>query len=601
MNKSILDVTQTIVERSRDSRKKYLDNVAAQNKKGKTRSSLSCGNLAHTVASCGQLQKSTILDFTRMNLGIVTAYNDMLSAHQPYKDYPEIIAKAVSDFGHSAQVAGGVPAMCDGVTQGQDGMDLSLFSRDLIAQSTALSLSHNTFDAIVLLGVCDKIAPGQLMGALAFGHLPAAFIPSGPMGTGISNDEKVAIRQKHVSGDVGDEALQNMECSAYHSPGTCTFYGTANTNQLVFEAMGLMLPGSSFVSPTSVLRQKLTEKMSQHLATQPSSCADVRNLAKVVDEKAVVNGLIALLASGGSTNHTIHLIAIARAAGWIITWDDLDKLSDIVPLLARMYPNGPADINEFQRAGGVPVLLKTLSERGLFHMDATPIYGSMQDYLSTPSLNEQGELIFIPADSSENGDVIAKEGDVFSAQGGLKVLSGNLGRGVMKVSAVAKENQLITAPASVFDSQYQVKAAYQKGLLNKDSVIVVRFNGPAANGMPELHMLMPILGNIMKAGHKVALVTDGRLSGASGKVPAAIHVTPEARHGGLLGYIEDGDIITVNAITGELNVAGDVASREPASIDLSELHIGTGRELFSVFRHQVSSAETGATILYSTN
>lgn len=594
-NKVIEQVTRRILERSEASRSRYLAKTEAQAAQGKTRSHLSCGNLAHTVAACPTSQKGTILDFTRVNVGIITAYNDMLSAHQPYGTYPDKMKKTLSEMGHSAQIAGGVPAMCDGVTQGQDGMDLSLFSRDLIAQATAVSLSHNTFDATLLLGICDKIAPGQLIGALSFGHLPSAFVPSGPMSAGISNDEKVKVRQQYAAGEVGKAALQDMECNAYHSPGTCTFYGTANTNQLVFEAMGLMLPGSSFVAPNDPLRAALTDKITAHIVTQADNGTQYRPLSRVVDEKSIVNGLVALLASGGSTNHSIHLVAVAAAAGYILTWDDIEELSQVVPLLAKMYPNGPADINEFQQAGGVPTLMKALAERGLLNMDATPVYGRMEDYLSTPRL-QNGEVVFEPAADSSNPNVISLPGTQFSVQGGLKVLDGNLGRGVIKVSAVAPEYRFIEAPARVFESQHDVEKAYHAGEFTQDVVIVVRHNGPAANGMPELHKLMPVMGNLMKSGLRVALVTDGRLSGASGKVPAVIHLSPEAQRGGPLCRISDGDVIRVDAEAGRIDVQADLSARPETHPELAPEHLGSGRELFSVFRQMVSSAEQGASI-----
>ncbi|MFP1741290.1 phosphogluconate dehydratase [Lonsdalea quercina] len=594
-NKVIEQVTRRILERSEASRSRYLAKTEAQAAQGKTRSHLSCGNLAHTVAACPSSQKGTILDFTRVNVGIITAYNDMLSAHQPYGTYPDTMKKTLAELGHSAQIAGGVPAMCDGVTQGQDGMDLSLFSRDLIAQATAVSLSHNTFDATLLLGICDKIAPGQLIGALSFGHLPSAFVPSGPMSAGISNDEKVKVRQQYAAGEVGKAALQDMECNAYHSPGTCTFYGTANTNQLVFEAMGLMLPGSSFVAPNDPLRSALTEKITAHIVTQADNGTQYRPLSRVVDEKSIVNGLVALLASGGSTNHSIHLVAVAAAAGYVLTWDDIEELSQVVPLLAKMYPNGPADINEFQQAGGVPTLMKALADRGLLNMDATPVYGSMEDYLSTPRL-QNGKLVFEPAADSSNPNVISLPGTQFSEQGGLKVLDGNLGRGVIKVSAVAPEYRFIEAPARVFESQHDVEKAYHAGEFTQDAVIVVRHNGPAANGMPELHKLMPIMGNLMKSGLRVALVTDGRLSGASGKVPAVIHLSPEAQRGGPLCRINDGDVIRVDAQAGRIDVQTDLSARPETHPELAPEHLGSGRELFSAFRQMVSSAEQGASI-----
>ncbi|MEL7365294.1 MAG: phosphogluconate dehydratase [Pseudomonadota bacterium] len=596
INSVIAEVAHNIAQRSKSSRKTYLDKLERAARQGKTRAVLACGNLAHTVAAATEREKQSILDFTKSNLAIVTAYNDMVSAHQPYRDYPEQIKRALAELGNTAQVAGGVPAMCDGITQGYQGMELSLFSRDLIAQSTALSLSHNTFDGTLLLGVCDKIAPGQLMGALAFGHLPTAFIPSGPMSTGISNDEKVATRQKYVAGKADKAALLAVECKAYHSAGTCTFFGTANTNQLVFEAMGLMLPGSAFISPNDPLRDKLTEKAAQYIASVSAHSRSHKALGVVLDEKAVINGLVALLASGGSTNHTIHLVAVAKAAGWLVTWDDLDRLSQVVPLLVKMYPNGDADINAFQKAGGVPTLLAGLNQRDLIFMDANPVYGRMEDYLTTPYLNAQGEVQFAAAKPSIDSRVLAPPGHSFSDAGGLKVLSGNLGRGVMKVSAVAKAHQRVVAPAMVFDSQHDVEAAYKQGLLTQDGVIVVRFNGPAANGMPELHKLMPIMGNLMKQGLNVALLTDGRLSGASGKVPAVIHITPEAVRGGLLAKVKDGDMIEVDGHTGKVNVLESIEHRTPAEPQLEQSHIGSGRELFSVFRHAISSAEQGATV-----
>ncbi len=597
MNKTILAVTQAIVERSAERRQAYLARIEQQAKQGPNRSQLACGNLAHTVATCSSAEKTRILDFTTVNVGIVTAFNDMLSAHQPYETYPAKIKQVLTAKGHSAQVAGGVPAMCDGVTQGQDGMDISLYSRDLIAQATAVGLSHNTFDATLLLGICDKIAPGQIMGAMSFGHLPTMFIPSGPMSTGITNDEKVNIRQQYVAGNIDKAALQEMECNAYHSVGTCTFYGTANTNQLVFEAMGLMLPGSAFVAVNSPLREALTQLGAETIATTAANGQDYRPIAKVLDEKSIVNGLVALLASGGSTNHTIHMIAIARAAGFIITWDDFTELANAVPQLAKMYPNGPADINEFERAGGVPMLMSRLAERGLIHMDALPVYGTMHDYLTRPKL-EDGQLVFTPVEESLNPEIIAAKGADFNPQGGVKVFDGNLGRGVMKTSAVAKENQVLSAPAIVFESQHEVADAYQARQLNQDCIVVVRHNGPAANGMPELHKLMPILGNVMKAGYKTALVTDGRLSGASGKVPSVIHMTPEAQKDGPLAYIQTGDMISINAETGELKAIDvDFSTRQPFHPDLSDIHMGSGRELFTIFRKVISSAETGATIL----
>lgn len=591
----ISDVTARIRERSAARRQAFLARIQRQAEQGKTRAALACGNLAHAVAACSSDEKGRILDMTRANVGIVTAYNDMLSAHQPYQGYPDQIKAVLAELGHSAQVAGGVPAMCDGVSQGQPGMDMSLFSRDLIAQATALSLSHNTFDATLLLGICDKIAPGQIMGALSHAHLPTAFVPAGPMASGISNDEKVKVRQKYAAGEVGRDALLEMECGAYHAAGTCTFYGTANTNQLVFEGMGLMLPGSAFVHPHSELRRALTAEAARRISAMIPGSPAYRPLSEVLDERSLVNGLVALLASGGSTNHSIHMVALARAAGLVLTWDDISDLSDVVPLLVRMYPNGPADVNAFEQAGGVPGLMRRLAEEGLIHMDATPVFGEMQDYLSRPALVD-GQLVWQPVGESSDASVLSPTGSVFNATGGTKLLAGNLGRAVVKVSAVAPEYRVIEAPARVFSSQHAVEAAYKAGDLNQDAVIVVRHNGPAANGMPELHKLMPILGNLQKAGHKVALVTDGRLSGASGKIPAAIHVTPEALHGGAIGLLADGDLLRVDAVSGRLDCLTDLSGRTQAEIDLTLEQEGWGRELFSVMRRAVSSAECGATI-----
>ena len=591
----ITEVTRRIRERSVARRQAFLARIQRQTEQGKTRASLSCGNLAHAVAASSCDDKGRILDMTRANVAIVTAYNDMLSAHQPYQGYPDIIKGALAELGHSAQVAGGVPAMCDGVTQGQPGMDMSLFSRDLIAQATAVSLSHNTFDATLLLCICDKIAPGQIMGALSHAHLPTAFVPAGPMASGIGNDEKVKVRQQYAAGEVGRDALLKMECGAYHSAGTCTFYGTANTNQLVFEAMGLMLPGSAFVHPHSELRHALTCEAARRISAMIPGSPAYRPLSQVLDERALVNGLVALLASGGSTNHSIHMVALARAAGLELTWDDLSDLSDVVPLLVRMYPNGPADVNAFEQAGAVPGLMRRLAEADLIHLDATPVFGEMQDYLSRPALVD-GKLVWQPVGESTDPSVLSVAGSVFQATGGTKLLSGNLGRAVVKVSAVAPEYRVIEAPARVFSSQHAVEAAYKAGQLNQDAVIVVRHNGPAANGMPELHKLMPVLGNLQKAGHKVALVTDGRLSGASGKIPAAIHVTPEALHGGAIGLLRDGDLLRVDADSGRLDCLTDLSGRTQADIDLTLEQEGWGRELFSVMRRAVSSAECGATI-----
>lgn len=598
MHPVIRQVTDRIRQRSELCRQQYIELMQQQALEGKPRAQLACGNLAHVVAACPQAQKSSLLDMTRSNVAIITAYNDMLSAHQPYADYPAQIKAVVSALGHSAQVAGGVPAMCDGVTQGQAGMDLSLFSRDVIAQATAVSLSHNAFDATLLLGICDKIAPGQLMGALAFGHLPTTFVPAGPMSTGISNDEKVQIRQQYAAGKIGRDALQSMENQAYHSHGTCTFYGTANTNQLVFEAMGLMLPGSAFVHPDDPLRQALTEKAATLITSQVAGSTQYRPLWQLVDERSLVNGLVALLASGGSTNHTLHMVAVARAAGLLLTWDDFSDLSDVVPLLARVYPNGPADINAFHQAGGVPLLLKQLAARGLLNTDAQTFSGDFSAHFHQPFL-DNGKLYWQEVGESKLPEVIAAKDQQFNVSGWLKLLSGNLGRAVIKVSAVAPEHQVVEADALIFDSQHDVETAYKAGQLNRDAIIVVRFSGPAANGMPELHKLMPILGNVQKAGYNVALVTDGRLSGASGKIPAAIHVTPEAAKGGPLAHLKTGDRIRLDAVEGQLEVLTDISQRATAKPDLHNQHRGMGREYFSLFRQNVSNAEQGACVLFA--
>ncbi|MFV0487010.1 MAG: phosphogluconate dehydratase [Vibrio fluvialis] len=593
----IEQVTERIRQRSAQTRQQFLTKTAAQLAAGKGKASLSCGNLAHAIAASCSNEKSHILDLTRSNLAIITAYNDMLSAHQVYKDYPEQIKATLAPLGHTAQVAGGVPAMCDGVTQGQPGMDMSLFSRDLIAQTTAMSLSHNMFDGTLLLGICDKIAPGQLMGALAYAHLPTAFIPAGPMATGISNEEKVDVRQKYTAGQVGRDALLEMECSSYHSPGTCTFYGTANTNQLVFEAMGLMLPGSAFVPPHSALRQALTDYAAQAIAAQAPGTPGYRPLCDVVTEESLVNGVVALLASGGSTNHTIHMVAVARAAGLILTWQDIRDLSDVVPLLVNVYPNGTADINEFEAAGGVPMLMTRLNERCLLHQNVTPAIGSFEQQLQRPQL-QHGELHWQACTETLNPSVIAPQGEVFQVSGGIKVLQGNLGQSVIKISAVKAQHHVIEAEAKVFDSQHDVEAAYHRGELNQDCVVVVRYSGPAANGMPELHKLMPILGNVQKAGYRVALVTDGRLSGASGKIPAAIHVSPEALRGGAIGLLQDGDWIRLDATQGQLTCLTDLRGRKAVAPNCTATQQSWGRELFGQARHLVTAADQGATFLF---
>lgn len=601
MNPDLLRVTKRIVERSHKTRSAYLDRIDAAKSSTVQRSTLACGNLAHGFAACQPDDKASLKSMLRNNIAIITSYNDMLSAHQPYEHYPEILRKVLHEANAVGQVAGGVPAMCDGVTQGQDGMELSLLSREVIAMSAAVGLSHNMFDGALWLGVCDKIVPGLAMAALSFGHLPSVFIPSGPMASGLPNKEKVRIRQLYAEGKVDRMALLESEAASYHAPGTCTFYGTANTNQMVIEFMGMQLPGSSFIQPDAPLREALTSAAARQVTRLTSNGAEYMPLGKMIDEKVVVNGIVALLATGGSTNHTMHLVAMARAAGIIINWDDFSDLSAIVPLMARLYPNGPADINHFQAAGGVPVLVRELLKGGLLHEDVNTVAGfGLSRYTLEPWLNE-GKLEWREgAEASLDASIIASIDKPFSQHGGTKVMSGNLGRAVMKTSAVPVENQVIEAPAVVFESQHDVLPAFEAGLLDKDCVVVVRHQGPKANGMPELHKLMPPLGVLLDRCFKIALVTDGRLSGASGKVPSAIHVTPEAYDGGLLAKVCDGDMIRVNGQTGELTLLVDeqeLASRQPHIPDLSALRVGTGRELFSALREKLSGAEQGATCI----
>ncbi|UYU30540.1 phosphogluconate dehydratase [Siccibacter colletis] len=601
MNPSMLRVTNRIIERSRKSRSAYLARIEQAKSDTVHRASLACGNLAHGFAACQPDDKASLKSMLRHNIGIITSYNDMLSAHQPYERYPDVIRKALHEIGAVAQVAGGVPAMCDGVTQGQDGMELSLLSREVIAMSAAVGLSHNMFDGALYLGVCDKIVPGLAMAAFSFGHLPSVFIPSGPMASGLPNKEKVRIRQLYAEGKVDRMALLESEAASYHAPGTCTFYGTANTNQMVVEFMGMQLPGSSFVHPDAELREALTCAAARQVTRLTGNGNEWMPIGKMVDEKVVVNGIVALLATGGSTNHTMHLVAMARAAGIIINWDDISELSDVVPLMARLYPNGPADINHFQAAGGVPVLIRELLKGGLLHEDVNTVAGfGLRRYTLEPWLNN-GQLDWREgAEASLDSEIIATIEKPFSRHGGTKVLSGNLGRAVMKTSAVPVENQIIEAPAVVFESQHDVLPAFEAGLLDRDCVVVVRHQGPKANGMPELHKLMPPLGVLLDRCFKIALVTDGRLSGASGKVPSAIHVTPEAYGGGMLAKVRDGDLIRVNGQTGELTLLVDdaeLAAREAFVPDLSAMRVGTGRELFGALREKLSGAEQGATCI----
>jgi len=536
------------------------------------------------------------------NMAIVTAYNDMLSAHQPYAEYPEIIKRAMRDIGCTAQVAGAVPAMCDGVTQGQDGMELSLLSRDIIAQCTAISLSHQMFDGVLALGICDKIVPGLLIGVLSFGYLPAIFIPAGPMESGLKNKEKQRIRQLFAEGKVGREELLQAESDSYHSAGTCTFYGTANSNQVLLEALGLQLPGSSFVNPSDPMRQRLTIEACHQLTRVTALGSDYRPVGEIVDERSIVNATVSLLASGGSTNHTMHLVAIARAAGIIVNWDDIAELSAVVPLLAKVYPNGEADVNHFHAAGGTSCMFRQLLDSGFMHGDAKTVWGENFSSFTQESFVEDDKIVW--RESPEQPldlEVLTTIAQPFSKEGGIRLLAGNIGRGVIKVSAVAPEHQVIEAPAIVLDDQDKLEGMFKAGLLNKDCVVVVRHQGPKALGMPELHKLTPFLGILQDKGYKVALVTDGRMSGASGKVPAAIHIVPEAVDGGLLAKLQNDDLIRVDAVSGQIECLEDmnvVNSREAAPNPKGSQR-GCGRELFAVNRDNISNAEQGASYLFA--
>jgi len=600
MHPDVLRVTQDIAARSRLLRDEYRRDIDAMASQPVHRSQLNCGNLAHGMASCAGDDKSVIRMMDSANVGIVTAYNDMLSAHAPYADYPQQIKKALRAIGCTAQVAGGVPAMCDGVTQGQPGMELSLFSRDVIAQATAVSLSHHMFDAVLMLGICDKIVPGLLMGALQFGHLPTLFVPAGPMTSGLSNKEKVRVRQLYAEGKLDRAALLEAEMAAYHGQGTCTFYGTANSNQMVLEAMGLQLPGSSFVNPDTPLRDALTVAAAEHVAMMARTTHQPLPLAEVIDERSFVNAIVALLASGGSTNLCIHLVAIARAAGLVITWSDFDALSRITPLLAKVYPNGSADINHFQAAGGTGLLFGELIKAGLMHGDAAVCFGGTLETACIEPFLEEGGLRWRPAaDQSLDPEVIRPASSAFHPEGGIRLLEGNLGRSLIKTSAVAPERQSMTAPAVVISNQEELKVLFERGELDRDCVVVARFQGPAANGMPELHQLMPILGVLQDRGHAVALVTDGRLSGASGKVPAAIHVTPEAAKGGPIGRIQDGDVISLDVASGELFVRlDDQRLGDRPHPDTPTAKNTVGRGLFKFSREVVTDAESGGCTLF---
>ncbi len=602
MNTIINEVTQRIIERSQQTRAEYLAKIEAARIQGPHRGALSCGNLAHGFAACGKQEKADLTSMVKANVAIVSSYNDMLSAHQPYETYPSILKEAINEVGSVAQFAGGVPAMCDGVTQGNPGMDLSLMSRDVIAMSAAVGLSHNMFDSALMLGICDKIVPGLLLGSLSFGHLPTIFVPAGPMPSGLPNKEKARVRQAYAEGKAGRDELLKAESESYHSAGTCTFYGTANSNQLVVEIMGLHLPGSSFVNPGTPLRDALT-KAAGVQATRLTDLGDnYTPIGHVVDAKAIVNGLVGLLATGGSTNHTMHLIAVARAAGYIVNWDDFADLSRATPLLTRIYPNGSADINHFVAAGGMALLIKELRDNGLLHNDVKTICGEGLDLYTKEPVLRDGELSWVDgAQTSLDKDVVASVAAPFKPDGGLSVLEGNLGRAVMKTSALRSPHCTFTAPAVVFEDQFDLDAAFSAGDLNKDCVVVVRFQGPSAIGMPELHRLTPPLGVLQDKGYKVALVTDGRMSGASGKVPAAIHLTPEAYKGGLLAKVQDGDMIEIDTVTGAINLQvsdEELAQRTNKPADLTKHATGMGREMFAGMRLSLTGAEEGACSLF---
>ena len=602
MHPRILEVTQRLVERSRATRERYLQLIRGAASDGPMRASLQCANFAHGVAGCGSDDKQTLRLMNAANVAIVSAYNDMLSAHQPYLHFPEQIKQALREVGSVGQFAGGVPAMCDGVTQGEPGMELAIASREVIAMSTAVALSHNMFDAALMLGICDKIVPGLMMGALRFGHLPTIFVPGGPMVSGISNKQKADVRQRYAEGKASREELLESEMNSYHSPGTCTFYGTANTNQLVMEVMGLHLPGASFVNPYTPLRDALTVEAAQQVTRLTRASGNFMPLGEIVDEKSLVNSIVALHATGGSTNHTLHMPAIAQAAGIQLTWQDMADLSEVVPTLSHVYPNGKADINHFQAAGGMAFLIRELLDAGLLHEDVNTVAGpGLRRYTQEPFL-DNGRLVWREGpEASLDESILRPVANPFSAEGGLRVMQGNLGRGVMKVSAVAAEHQVVEAPARVFHDQQELADAFKAGELERDFVAVVRFQGPRCNGMPELHKMTPFLGVLQDRGFKVALVTDGRMSGASGKIPAAIHVCPEAFDGGPLARVRDGDIVRVDGVAGTLQVrveSAELAARELPAAPLGN-DLGCGRELFGFLRVALSSAEQGASAFTS--
>ncbi|TMP76593.1 phosphogluconate dehydratase [Pseudoalteromonas sp. S1608] len=605
----IQEVTERVIERSKQTRQAYLDRISHAKKQTRVRAGLGCGNIAHVMAACSSDDKARLKADEVPNLAIINSYNDMLSAHVPYKEYPDLIKSIATKFDATAQVAGGVPAMCDGVTQGRDGMELSLFSRDVIAMSTAVSLSHDVFDGVFCLGVCDKIVPGLLIGALSFGHLPVYFLPAGPMQSGIPNKDKARVRQKFAQGLVSRDELLEAESASYHSAGTCTFYGTANSNQMLMEIMGLHLPGSSFINPYTELRDGLTGNAVETMLKQLTENKDGPCLADVISEKTIINGLVGLLSTGGSTNHAIHIVAIAKAAGIQVTWKDMSDLSAVVPLLTRIYPNGSADVNHFQAAGGMGFLMRELAGAGYLHTDVTTILGEgLAPYMCEPMLDKDDNLIMSDAngpskvkwvacpENSHDEEVLRPVNNPFSKQGGLQLLTGNLGKAVIKVSAVAESHQVVSAPAKVFSSQGELQDAYSRGELNQDFIAVLKEQGPKAKGMPELHKLTPVMATLQDQGYKVAIVTDGRMSGASGKVPAAIHLAPEAVEGGIIAKIHEGDIVTLDAPNGilKVHVSDEELAQRELQISQASQTFGTGRELFTGFRNIVSSADLGA-------
>ena len=597
LNPTIARVTERIIKRSEDTRSAYLERMKALGDQGPRRAHLTCGNQAHAYAAMGSDQAALMAE-RQPNLGIVTAYNDMLSAHQPFQRFPDLIKDAAREHGATAQVAGGVPAMCDGVTQGQMGMELSLFSRDVIAMAAGIALSHNTFDAAIYLGVCDKIVPGLVMATGTFGFLPSIFLPAGPMPSGLPNDEKAKVRQQFAKGEVGRDELMRSEMASYHSPGTCTFYGTANSNQMLMEFMGLHLPGASFVQPNTDLRDALTREGTKRISEITALGDQYTPAYQVLSERAFVNGIVGLMATGGSTNLVLHLPAMARAAGIMLEIEDFDEISSITPLMAKVYPNGLADVNHFHAAGGLGYMINDLLDAGLLHNNVTTVMGQGLDaYRQEPKLTDSSIVFVQGTTKSQNDKILRPSTDPFQKTGGLKQLSGNLGTGMIKISAVAPERHVIEAPVRVFQDQDSVKNAFKAGEFTDDTIVVVRFQGPRSNGMPELHGLTPTLAVLQDRGLKVALVTDGRMSGASGKVPAAIHISPEAALGGPLAKLVDGDVVRLDATSGTLTVlADDFDTRPVATMDLSQNSAGLGRELFDVFRENVGLATNGACV-----